>query len=136
MRMGTAVVEPTEWFEVQRRRLGDPDDDVHGWKTVENGDRVGSRYMAGIEGAFENGPHEAQVISVRVDRGQAVTEGYFQLAFNLGGVSYQERYTSAIYANNHTAAITKRRRASSSRTCTTSATTASLCVKYVCALKG
>ena len=103
-----AVVEPTEWFEVQRRRLGDPDDDVHGWKTVENGDRVGSRYMAGIEGAFENGPHEAQVISVRVDRGQAVTEGYFQLAFNLGGVSYQERYTSAIYANNHTAAITKR----------------------------
>ena len=100
-----AVVEPTDWFEVQRRALGEPET---AWKTVENGARVGAPAMLGIEKGFREGQHEVQVLSVRVDRGEKIESGYFQLAFSFGGANYQERYTSAIYASNQTAVITRR----------------------------
>jgi hypothetical protein len=117
------VQHPTDWFEVQQRRLGfdhdggapaagrapstaDPDEDA-GWFTVGGGgDKVGAPKAARREGQ-----HEGQVISVRADRGQVVSGGFFQLSFSFGGrgtayVNSQERYTDAAHATNHTAVIT------------------------------
>jgi hypothetical protein len=68
---------------------------------VDGGERVGAPLHARREGQ-----HEAQIISVRVDRSEKVAWGTFQLAFSFGGVNYQERYTDGSFADNHTAVIT------------------------------
>ena len=114
-----AVEHPTDWFEVQQRRFGFEQSAASpsgapsqggaedaGWETVDGGARVGAPTAARREGQ-----HEAQVVSVRVDRGQVVSRGFFQLSFSFGGhgtayVNPKERYTDAAHATNHTAVIT------------------------------
>lgn len=63
------VEHPTEWFEIQQKVLGSsgPGD---GWVTAEGGDRVGAP-----AGSRREGQHAAQIISVRVDRGEKVSPG-------------------------------------------------------------
>ena len=101
----TTVAYPTEYFEIQQRVFGDTgatsiDGDAV-WTTAAGGGRVGAP-----QDPRREGQHEVQVISVRVDRGQKVDSGFFQLAFSFGGVHYQERFTDGAHATNQTAAIT------------------------------
>lgn len=94
----STLSDPTDWFELQQRALGEPETS---WRTVAAGARVGAPTEA-----WPEGPHSAQVISIRVDRGQRVQGGYFQLALSIGGDTYLDRATPGDRANNHTALIT------------------------------
>jgi hypothetical protein len=94
------VLYPTDWFEVQYRELNTQAD--QGWSVALNGGKVG----IAAKDARREGQHESQVISVRVDRGEKIRWGYFQLAFNFGGSNYRDRYTDGTYATNNTAVIT------------------------------
>ena len=88
---------PTEWFEVEQRVLGSSET----WQTVDGGDRIGAP-----TGGRREGQHEAQIVSVRANRGEMVRWGTFQLAFSFGGANYRERYTDGAYSDNQTAVIT------------------------------
>lgn len=98
------VLHPTEWFEVQYKELGGGTsllNHQNDWNVVFNGDKVGDAPSPRREGQ-----HEVQVISIRADRGEKITSGYFQLSFSYDGKNYKERYTDSAHSTNDTAVIT------------------------------